>query len=158
MNTKIFIVIAACVCILAFPVWSQNQAKPAGKVVDLELNKAYSVQGFEFTVQTVKIHKGGYPTGMFNIRPSNPKMDPSYDGVLGVVLNLKKGNGDAFSELEKYLVNEKGEKNVKEDMTGLSKLPEYTVIFNVPMSARKIRFGIGDLELNLEKVLNESEK
>jgi len=136
---------------------SQPLATNNQNAIDLELNKAYSVQGFEFTVQTVKIHKGSYPMGMFSGRPSNPNMDPSYDGVLGIELSLTKGNGDTFSELEKYLVNEKGERNVKEDRVIMSNAPKFTIMFNVPMSARKIKFGIGTLELNLEKVLNEPE-
>ena len=121
--------------------------------VNLELNKEYSVQGFKFTVQTAKIHKGSYPMGMFSGRPSNPKMDPALDGVLGIELTLTGGDKDAFSKLDMYLVNEKGERNVKEDMMSMSGEKKITVLFNVPMTEKKIKFGIGKLVLNLEKVL-----
>ena len=158
MTRKIHIVITACICFTAFTAWSQNRVKSADRVVNLELNKAYAVQGFKFTVQSVKIHKDSYPMGMFSGRPSNPEMDPSYDGVLGIKLTLNEGDDNAFSNLDKYLVNEKGERNVKADMTTMSMTPEYTILFNVPMSARRIKFGVGSLELNLEKVLNEAQK
>ena len=137
------------------PITVEQATNNQSAQVDLALNKAYSFQDFEFTIQTVKIHEGSYPMGMFSGRPSNPNMDPSFDGVLGIELTLNKGNDDTFSELEKYLVNEKGERNVKEDRVILSNAPKFTVLFNVPMSSRKIKFGIGNLELNLEKVLNE---
>jgi hypothetical protein len=133
-------------------------AKNQSKIVDLELNKVYGVQGFKFTVQVVRILKDSYPMGMFSGRPSNPNMDPSYDGVLGIELTLKEGNSDVFSKLETYIVNEKGERNVKADMTGMSGASESTYLFNVPLSAKKIKFNIGGLELNLEKVLSKSEK
>jgi hypothetical protein len=126
----------------------------AQQAVNLELNKEYSVQGFKFTVQSAKIHKGSYPMGMFSGRPSNPNMDPLLDGVLGIELTLTGGDGDGFTKLEKYLVNEKGERNVKEDMMSMAGGAKITILFNVPVSATKMKLGIGKLELNLEKVLN----
>ena len=126
------------------------------EAINLELNKEYSVKDFKFSIQSVKIYKESYPMGMFSGRPSNPNMDPSYDGVLGIKLTLKNGKDDAFSQLEKYLVNEDGKKNVKEDMMVMAKQPEYTILFNIPVSARKIKLNIGGLELNLEKIINES--
>ena len=155
MNKKIFTAMAVCVCLLACPAWSQEQSKTVPFVVDLELNKVYSDQDFEFTVQVVKIYKDSYPMGMFSGRPANSKMDPSFDGVLGIEITLKKGNRDTFSKLEKYIVNEKGEKNVKDDKMEMSGDRKYTVLFNVPMSSKKIKFGIGSLLLNLEKVLTK---
>ena len=125
------------------------------QVVNLALNKEYSVQGFKFTVQSVNIHKGSYPMGMFSGRSSNPNMDSSLDGVLGIVLTLTAGNGDEFSKLDKYLLNEKGKRNVKEDMTSISNASKITILFNVPLSARKIKFCIGNLELNLENVVKQ---
>ena len=135
-------------CMLAYTLAS-------AQTVNLELNKEYSVQGFKFTVQVVKIHKGGYPMGMFSLRPSNPNMDSSYDGVLGIELTLTSGNFETFTKLESYLVYEKGNKNVKEDMSGMSSDPKYTVTFNVPTSAKKLVFGIGSMKLNLENVLSK---
>jgi hypothetical protein len=158
MKRIIFIAIVACMCLSAFSSRSQNRTASAAKAVNLELNKKYVVKDIEFTVQSVEIHKGGYPLGMFSGAPSNPQKDSSYDGVLGIELTLTKGNVETFSKLEKYLVNEKGERNVKEDMMGLSDAPKYTILFNVPMSARKIKFSIDNLELNLEQVLSDDKK
>ncbi|MDR0348233.1 MAG: WG repeat-containing protein [Tannerella sp.] len=138
--------------------WSYIDKTGKEVSLHLELDKKYAVQGFEFTVQSVKIHKGGYPMGMFYGGPSNPNMDPSYDGVLGIVLTLTKGDIHAFSKLDKYLINEKGVRNVEKDNMEMFKVPEYTVLFNVPVSAKKIKFGIGDLELNLEKILSDNKK
>ncbi|MCL2660636.1 MAG: hypothetical protein FWD64_08985 [Acidobacteriaceae bacterium] len=163
-----FITVVVCACFLALPASSQSKAKPAAtkppvaakpavSVANLVLNKEYSAQGVKFTVQSVKIYKDSYPMGMFSGRPSNPDMDPSYDGVLGIELTLTAGTGEAFSKLDTYLINEKGVRNVKEDQTGMSGEHSYTILFNVPMSARKLKLGIGSLKLSLEKVLNESE-
>ena len=131
------------------------QALVNAQTVNLELNKEYSVQGFKFTVQAAKILKDAYPVGMFSLRPSNPNMNSSYDGVLGLEITLTAGDKDAFSKLEKYLIHEKGDKNVKEDMSEMSNAPKFTVLFNVPLSAKKLVFGIGSLKLNLENVLSK---
>jgi len=144
--------LALAMCMVCAPAFAKEKAS------NLELKKEYSVSGFKFTVESAKINKGSYPMGMFSGRPSNPNMDPTYEGVLGIVLTLVEGDGEAFPKLEKYLVHENGAKNVKEDKVEMCGAPKCTVLFNVPMSARKIRFGIGSLELNLEKVLNESQK
>jgi len=134
------------------PITEKQEANNQG-VVDLILNREYSVQGFKFTVQSVKIYKDSYPMGMFSGRPSNPKMDPSYDGVLGIELTLRQGDGNAFSKLEKYLVDERGKRNVEDDKMEMSGGSKYTILFNVPMSARRIRFGVGNLEFYLGNVL-----
>jgi hypothetical protein len=136
----------------------EAKTQKAGKAVYLETGKVYTVQSFRFTVQSVAIHKDSYPMGMFSGRPSNPDMNPDFDGVLGIVLNLKAGNSKAFSDLDKYLIDGKGQRNVKEDAMEMSSGTECTVLFNVPLSARKLTFGIGSLTLNLEKVLSETEK
>jgi len=125
----------------------------AQQVTNLELKKEYSVQNFKFTVQSVKIHKGSYPLGMFSGRPSNPKMDPSLDGVLGIELTVTNGSADAFSKLEIYLINEKGARNVKEDMMSMSGNGKMTILFNVPFAAKKLTLGIDKLQFNLERVL-----
>ena len=130
-------------------------ASVIAQTANLELNKEYSVQGFKFSVQVAKIQKGGYSTGMFSVRPSNPNMDSSYDGVLGLEITLTAGDFDAFTKLENYLVYEKGNRNVKEDMSGISNKPKYTVMFNVHLSAKKLVFGVGSLKLNLENVLSK---
>ena len=126
------------------------------EAVNLELNKEYSANGFKFTVQVVRILKGSYPMGMFGGRPANPNLDPAYEGVLGIELTLTSGDSDKFSDLDKYIVHENGERNVKEDHVGIANNPTFKYLYNVPLSAKKIKFCIGGLELNLENVLNKS--
>jgi hypothetical protein len=125
----------------------------------LELNKIYSVQNLKFTVKAVKIYKDGYPVelggGTFSMRPGNPNMDPSYNGVLGIELNIDKGSRDAFSKLEVYIIDMNGNRNVDADMAVISSESTYTYLFNVPLSARNITFSIGGLKLDLEKALNK---
>ncbi|MDR2563690.1 MAG: hypothetical protein LBC98_07080 [Prevotellaceae bacterium] len=155
--------VAAMVLMSVAPAGSELQAQEtktqkAGKAAYLETGKVYTVQSFKFTVQSAAIHKGSYPMGMFSGRPSNPDMDPAFDGVLGIVLNLKAGNSDAFSELDKYLLDEKGRRNVKADAMEMASETKCTVLFNVPLTARKLTFCIGSLKLNLEKELSKAVK
>jgi len=140
---------------------AKDEKKPAqDEVAQLELNKEYSVDGFKFTVQSVRIQKGGYKvagTG-FTLSPaSNPL---SYDGVLGIELTRTGGDHEAFSKLKTYLVNEK---NIKEDDTpalidrsSVVGEPKFVIMFNVLASAKKLKFGIGSLELGLENVLGST--
>jgi hypothetical protein len=123
----------------------------------LELNKIYSVQNLKFTVKAVKIHKDGYPVGggTSSIRPGNPNMDPSYNGVLVIELNVDEGSSDAFSKLEVYIIDMNGKRNVDADRAVISGKSTYIYMFNVPLSARNITFSIGGLKLDLEKALNK---
>ena len=56
------------------------------------------------------------------------------------------------------LIYENGEKNIKEDQSGLKGDTTYTVIYNVPLKALMLKFQIGNLELDLQKVLSKTEK
>jgi len=129
-----------------------------GQETELKLNTEYSVQNFKFTFDVVRIVKEAYPMGMFSGRPHNPDMDKSLDGVLGLEMSLKAGKGEALAKLDAFIINEKGEKNVKADMTSMAGDSSITYMFNVPTSAVKIKFSIGGKVFNLEKVLSAKAK
>ena len=150
MNRKIFNVIVASVCVLVFSTCKKDENGS-----DLVLKKVYKTNGVEFAVQSAKITKDGYKAGTFTLAPPESK-DPSYNSVLCIEITLQKGKGAGFYELDMYLANEKGVRDEKANHAaiGLIDDPNQSIVmFNVPTSARKIKFGIGNLELNLEKVL-----
>ena len=160
---------ASCRCDFSIEKMVQNStAKTDGvnqddKIIEediyLELNKEYSVRSFRFTIKSLKIRKNDDTYGVFFSGPSNPDKNPSYDGVLRIELTFSDGDINALSKLKEiYLLDENGEKNVEKDirMMLVVGLPYPIVVFNVPASARKMKLGISSLELNLEKILNES--
>jgi len=148
MSKKLFIlVVAACMSMLAVPSCSQIQqerASMASKVEDLELNKVYRVDDFEFTVQAVEIRKECIPY----------VVDERRQDLILLVLNLKQGDFDKFVQSDTYLVGTRGKKIA--DGVKLHRSPEVKPLFAVPVSSRQFRFSINGLELNLEKVLNET--
>jgi hypothetical protein len=126
--------------------------------VTLEIGKTYTVKGYIFSVKKVQIYENGYPLGFFSVRPENGKMDPSYTGVLGIEITLTKGDMETFSGLENWLVYENGKRNVKEDQSAMTGKDTYTVTFNVPLEAKKLKFHIDTLELDLTNVLANGKK
>jgi len=101
--------------------------------------------GIEISLTKVALAGGTYE----GMRPYNRAAKPENDGVLAIVGRIVKGKPDVFWPTEKWVTDEKGQRNAKEDMAamsegGMSKGRGFTLFFNVPKTSRKLVLHLGD--------------
>lgn len=114
---------------------------------DNKSTRLFTIQNSKFEITSVNIDKSYY------MKPHNPKRKPENDSVLIIKLKIVEGNLDEFRKLSQWIINEKGEKNIKEDMASLTNRNEYTLLFNVPQSSINLWLVIAGTEIDLSKYL-----
>ena len=120
---------------------------------DNKSTDVFMIQNYKFKITFVKIDKS-YDVGSTSMHPYNPQKSPENDSVLIIKLKMVEGNLNEFTKLDQWIINEKGEKNIKADMTSLiTRRDEYVILFNVPKSSINLKLVIAGTEIDLSKYL-----
>ena len=110
----------------------------------------------EFKVVKGRVDVGVSGPAIRSVRPSRRVASSENDGVLVVVGRIAKGKPDVFWATDTWTTNEKGQRNVQDDMAGLSNGREFTLMFNVPKNSQKLWLHFGDaLEIGLTPFLQQ---
>jgi hypothetical protein len=115
-----------------------QEAQP--RQVNLSQTIAIPASGTKVSLKKVALTAGSYE----GMRPFNAAAKPQNDGVLAVVGMVVAGKADGLSASEIWLTDDKGQRNAKADMVMMSKGKEFTLLFNVPLTAQKIVLHFGD--------------